>query len=234
METVVYQSPRKHRIIAIQNLLIKNNIPVTSIKLHICVSSRDVIGGGRRGNIVQIERSDDLNVPIEEFNEKLSDVQTFEVYTDAQYETKAMALIEKCDEETFFDDCIFKSNNYDEAFEIYLQLIRNNISCDEVATIFAENGEEYALFTDPDEKESAIRLINQSDKPEPKIYETDNTTQSEFFDSEKREKSISRYILPAIIIVCILLLRIDNQFIIEIIIGKIEIIIKGLGNGKLY
>ncbi|MDR0474514.1 MAG: hypothetical protein LBH43_12680 [Treponema sp.] len=37
METMVFQSPKKHRIIAIKKLLAENNISTTSIKIHIFV-----------------------------------------------------------------------------------------------------------------------------------------------------------------------------------------------------
>ncbi|MDR0289926.1 MAG: hypothetical protein LBI06_03240 [Treponema sp.] len=233
MEIVIYQSPKKHRIIAIQDLLIKNKIPITSIKLHICVNSRDVIVGGRRANvvqnIVQIERSDELNVPIEEFNEKLNDAQTFEIYTETQYEEAAIELIERCDEETFFDDCIFKSSNYDEAFEISLFLNRNGVPCDDVFTNFTEdNSEEYLLFVEPDDKETAAMLIDQTKKIEKKTYEPDYTERREIFhkeDNRNTEKRLSRFVLPLIIIACLLLLRINDEFIIEIVIRKIEAII---------
>jgi hypothetical protein len=229
VETVIYQSPKKHRIIAIQDLLIKNNIPVTSIKLNICIRS-----GERRGGSVEITRSDELNVPIEEFNEKLNDAQTFEIYVDEQDETAAMELVTQCDEETFFDDCIFKSDNYDEALEIYLMLTRNNAPCDEVCTVYTEDGkEEFLLFTGPEHKEEAIQLIKGENKFETRAREMylerergiDDIPREKFLNNEKPERSIFKYLLPLIIIACILLLRFDNQFVIEIIIKKVGLII---------
>ncbi|MDR0290117.1 MAG: hypothetical protein LBI06_04210 [Treponema sp.] len=229
MEKVIYQSPKKHRIIAIQDLLIKNKIPITGIKLNICIRS-----GGRRGGSVEVTRSDDLNVPIEEFIEELNDAQTFEIYIDEEHEVVAAELIEKCDEETFFDDCVYKSKDYDEALEIYLLLTRNNVPCDEVCTVYANtDSEEFLLFTQPDQKEAALQLINGKNKVEANVraidLQTDNLPPEKFFNNEKTEKhdkSIFKYLLPLIIIACILLLRVDNQFIIEIIIKKAGVIIK--------
>jgi hypothetical protein len=229
VETVIYQSPKKHRIIAIQDLLIKNNIPVTSIKLNISIRS-----GGRRGGSVEITRSDELNVPIEDFNEELNDAQTFEIYVDTKYELAAEQLIEKCDEETFFDDCIYKSDNYDEALETYLMLTRNKVPCDEVCTVYANtDSEAFLLFTEPEYKSTAVRLIkgeNIFETREREIYlEVNDAPQKSFLNNEKPEKhdkSIFIYLIPILIIACILLLRIDNEFVIEIIIRKVGVIIK--------
>jgi hypothetical protein len=231
MEKVIYQSPKKHRIIAIQDLLIKNNIPITGIKLNICIRS-----GGRRGGSVEITRSDELNAPIEDFNEKLNDAQTFEIYVDGQYELTAVQLIEKCDEETFFDDCIFKSSTYDEALEIYFLLTRNKVPCDEVCTVYANtDNEAFLLFTEPEYKETAIKLIKGEtifEAREREIYleterEIDDITPEKFSNNEKPERSKFKYLIPLLVIACILLLRVDNQFIIEIIINKVVAIISG-------
>ncbi|MDR0320883.1 MAG: hypothetical protein LBI28_05220 [Treponema sp.] len=238
MEKLVYQSIRKHRIIAIKDLLLKNNIPVTSIKIHLGVElyKTSLMPSGTR--IAEGERCDEINVPIEEFDEKLNDAQTFELYTDSQYEEAAIELIEKCDDETFFDDCIFKSKNYDTAFELHLMLNRNNIQCDDVGVVFLEDdSEEYLLFVAPDDKETAIYLIEHGNKPETSNYEkqrelsnieyheNNSVNRNELFNTEHREKNIFKYILPLIIILGVLFFKIDNEFIIEIIIRKIEIII---------
>ena len=162
MEKMVFQSPKKHRIIAIKNLLTENNIPVTNIKLHIRVEWSH--GGGRYyGKFTETrEKRNELNVPIEEFDEKLNDAQTFELYTDAEHEDEAIALIEDCDEETFFGDCIFRTKNYDEAFEMFLLLNKNKIPCDEVFP----GVEDYLLFIDPLYTAEALKTIerNQEDK----------------------------------------------------------------------
>ena len=157
MEKIIFQSPKKHRVIAIKNLLTENNIPISSIKLYIYV---EWSYGGRKGGariIKFMEKRDELNFPIEDFNEKLNDSQTLEIYTDDKYEDKAVEIIENLNIETFFDDCIFKSINYDEAFEKYLLLIKNNIPCDDVFT----NNEEYLLFIDPENREKAINILEK-------------------------------------------------------------------------
>jgi hypothetical protein len=118
------------------------------------------------GKIEERESCDELNVPIEEFNEKLNDAQTFELYTDEKYEDAAEKLIENCDEETFFDDCIFKSKNYDEAFEVYRLLNKNNIPCDDVFT----SVDEYLLFIDPENKDEAAKIIEQNKKDKARTY----------------------------------------------------------------
>ena len=166
METVVFQSPKKHRIIAVKNLLIENNIPITCVKIHVYVEWTTY---NRRTNTEfkeKRESCDELNVPIEEFYEKLNDAQIFELYTDEKYEDAAEKLIENCDEETFFDDCIFRSKNYDEAFEVYRLLIKNNIPCDDIST----SVDEYLLFIDPENKEKAAKIIEQNNKYKARMY----------------------------------------------------------------
>jgi len=227
MESMVFQSPKKHRIIAIKNLLIKNNIPVTSIKIHINVGWRLYNKYGH-GITDERDRRDELNVPIEDFNEKLNDAQTFELYTGEEHENTAINLIENCEEETFFYDCIFKTNNYDEAFEIYLLLNKNHIICDDI--IPAED--KYLLFIDPEDKEEALKLIEHKDddKERPREYQDTRPRQNpnEIFVQESHENNIYKFIIPLIIILCILLIKIDNKFIFEILINKIDVIIRSL------
>jgi hypothetical protein len=157
MEKLIFQSPKKHRIIAIKKLLIENDIPISNIKLYIYVEWNH---GGRKGGkgITQyIEKRDILDLPIEDFNEKLNDSQTFEIYTDDKYEDKALEIIENINIGTFFGDCIFKSVNYDETFEKYLLLTKRNIPCDDVFI----NNEEYLLFADPENRENAMNILEK-------------------------------------------------------------------------
>ena len=160
MEKMIFQSPKKHRIIAIKRLLTENNIPITNIKLHLFVKwSHGGINAGQAGiRITEArEKRNELNIPIEEFNEKLNDAQTFELYTAEEYEEAALELIEDCDEETFFGDCVFKSESYDEAFEIYTLLNKNNIPCDDIFP----GVDAYLLFVDPEYMDKAMELIEQ-------------------------------------------------------------------------
>jgi hypothetical protein len=236
MESMVFQSPKKHRIIAIKNLLLKNNIPVTSIKIHINVGWRLYNKYGH-GITDERDRRDELNVPIEDFNDKLNDAQTFELYTAEEHEDTAIRLIEDCDEETFFDDCIFKSNNYDEAFEIYSLLNKNNIICDDIIP----TAEEYLLFIDPEDKEEALKLIEHKDddKERPREYQDTKLSLNEYQDTRQKpneifvqehENNIFKYIVPLVIILCISLIKIDNKFIFEIVINKIDVIIREIIN----
>jgi hypothetical protein len=185
MESLVFQSPKKHRIIAIKKLLIENNIPVTSIKLHIYLTAYS--------RISEKEICDELNVPIEEFNEKLNDAQTFELYTDEKFEERAINIIENCDVETFFNDCIYKSNNYDEAFEIYQLLNNNNLQCDDIFTtidIYTNIGK-YLLFIDPENKDEAIKIIEQRNKVKNREYQ--NVKTNELFDQDYYENKKINY-----------------------------------------
>jgi hypothetical protein len=228
MEKIIYRSPKKHRIMAIKDLLSKNNIPITSTKLNICIKSG-------RGSFVQMEKSNELHIPIEEFNEKLNNAQSFELYTDEEHENAARELIVKCDEETFFGDCIFSSNNYDEAFEVFMLLKRNNISCSDVHTIFAgENSEKYLLFIEPSDMEKATNVIKHIEIPEARVYEDSDEKQNKLTNNEHHENNIFKFLMPVVIILCLFLFKINNESIMGIIIKKIGMIIAGLmGTGDI-
>jgi hypothetical protein len=210
------------------DFLNKNSIPITSTKLNICIRSG-------RGGMVQMEKSDDIHVPIEEFNEVLNDAQSFELYTDEEHENTARELIEKCDEETFFGDCIFSSIDYEEAFEIFMLLKRNNIPSSEVHTIFTdENSEKYLVFIEPDNMETASKIINHIEIPETGIYEDDNEKQIEVTNNEHPENNILKFLIPVVIVLCLFLYKINNESLIGIIIKNIGAIITGLmGTGVI-
>jgi len=160
LERLVFQSPKRHRIIAVKKLLAQNEIPVTSVKLYIQIQwNHGGIKSGQAGQRITetMERRNELNVPIEEFDEKLNDAQTFELYTTAQHEEAAIALIESRDEESFFGDCIFRSDNYDEAFEVYTLLNKNNIPCADIVP----GTDAYLLFIDPEDMDKARALIKR-------------------------------------------------------------------------
>ena len=155
METMVFQSPKKHRIVAVKYLLRDNNIPITSVKISIYVEWSH---GGRKGagRVKEIiEKRDELNIDIEFFNEKLNDAQTFELYVDERYEDLAINLIDNINIETFFEDCIFKTTCYDKAFDICKLLRKNKIPCDEIFT----SDEGYFVFIDIEDKEDALKLL---------------------------------------------------------------------------
>ena len=194
--------------------------------------------GGRKGGgriTEERERRDELTIPIEDFTGKLNDAQTFELYTDGRYETAAIALIEECDQETLFDDCVFRSVNYDEVFEMYLLLKGNNIPCDEVVAGFLQDDSEaYFLFADPEHKDDALAVIGRHNRTEAKSYERQNAEpikRKELFAEERHESKALRYILLAVIgIACISLLRVNNESLIKIIVNKILVIIAGLAS----
>jgi len=195
MEKMIFQSPKKHRIIAIKKLLAENDIPITSIKLHISVTwSHGGINAGQAGIRVTEtrEKRNELNVPIEEFNDKLNDAQTFELYTSKEHKEAALELIEGCDEETFFGDCIFKSENYDEAFEIYLLLNKNNIPCDDVFP----GADGYLLFIDPKYMDKAIEIIEQKNQKRKKRKAKNRIDQIEQYDDSTgyRKKSLFKFL----------------------------------------
>ena len=64
-------------------------------------------------------------------------------------------IIENINIETFFNDSVYKSKNYDDAYEKYLLLNKNNIPCDDVF----ENNDEYLIFIDLENKEKAIEIL---------------------------------------------------------------------------
>ena len=159
MEALVFRSPKRHRVVAVKKLLAGNGIPTASVKLHIRVEwsqgGRN-LGGGRYSGAM--EERNDLNVPIEEFDDKLNDAQTFELYVPKQYEGAAVGLIDECDEETFFGDCVFRSGDYDEAFEIFSLLNKNGIPCEDIFPGI----DEYLLFIEPEHLERARKLIEEN------------------------------------------------------------------------
>jgi hypothetical protein len=227
-EKIIYRSPKKHRIITMMDFLGKNNIPITSTKLNICIRSG-------RGGMVQMQKSDDIHVPIEEFNEELNDAQAFELYTDEEYENAARELIEKCDEETFFCYCIFSSIDYEEAFEVFMLLKKNNIPCSDVYTVFTEeNSEKYLLFIEPDDMETASKIINHIELPETRIYEDDDKKQIELPNNEHHENNLFKFLIPVVIVLCLFLFKINNESIIGIIIKKVGAFFSGLmGTGYI-
>jgi len=195
MERMVFQSPKKHRIIAIKALLAENGIPVTSIKLHIRVEWSHWSQAGieaRKKHTEAREKRNELNIPIEEFNDKLNDAQTFELYTHEKYEEAALELIEHCDEETFFGDCIFKSESYDEAFEIYSLLNKNNIPCDDIFP----GADAYLLFIDPEYMDKAMELIAHKNNKRAKRKNRTGHRDNDQYDDETgyRKNSLFRFL----------------------------------------
>ncbi|MDR0443982.1 MAG: hypothetical protein LBH44_11310 [Treponema sp.] len=221
MEAMVFQSPKKHRIIAIKRLLADNNIQVTSIKLYIQVEWTFYHRKTGSGITERRKSRDELNIPIEEFNGKLNDAQTFELYVDDKHKYLAKELIENICIETLFDDCIFKSNNYDEVFDKYLLLRKNNIQCDDVFI----NDEEYLLFIDPENRDEALSILEPKKENREYIYEYKEIKQRDnSFVKEYKERNILKYFVPIIIVLLILFFKIENEHIFEIIINKIKYI----------
>jgi hypothetical protein len=224
MEKLIFKSPKKHKILGVKKILMENNINVTSIKLYIYVewSYNNTKTGSEI--VEKREKSDDLNIPIEEFNEKLNDAETFEVYVDERNEDMAIKLVEKYNTDTFFDNCIFRSKNYDKIFEVYLLLHKNNIPCDDIVTIDTEeNYEEYLLFLDPGYNELAKGLIDQKNKEGINVrkYDIQNNEQEEIYKQKNNGNIIFNYISILVLIISILLIRINNEFWIINLIKKI-------------
>jgi len=225
MDSLVYSSNKKHRVIAVKKLLTDNEIPITSVKLHILLEWRH---GGRRGGerlTEQMEKRDELDVQIEDFNEKLNDAQTLELYTYENFEEAAINLIDNIDEETFFDDCLFKSRNYDETIKIYHLLRKNDIPCDDIYT----NADEYLLFIEPEYKEQALQVMKQDPKKNfdgvITEYEYKNLNKNDKSNNENPENhdnKVIKFILPFLIILFILFLKINDELIIIIIFNKIK------------
>ena len=216
MEVMIYQSPKKHRIIAVKKLLSENNIPTSNIKLHIYVEwYHRKVGTGET-----IEKRDEINIDIEDFVGKLNDAQTFELYIDEKYEEMAMVLIDNINVETFFDDYVFKSNSYDEAIKVYKLLKKNNISCDEIYATF----DNYLVITDLEDKNMALSLINPKNE-EPEYlneFHIQKPIQHSTFYQESEKNYIFKYIFPIIVIIGVLFIKMNNEFIIIKLINVIK------------
>jgi hypothetical protein len=210
MEVVIFKSPEKYKILEIKKLLTDNNIPVASVQLyiHVVMTKR-----GKGGNIFIIDEREDrgeLIVPIEEFNEKLNDAQTFEIYIEEHYANEAIKLIEEYTEENYYKDCVFQSSNYDEAYNIQILLQKNNIPCGNVETNFLDdNTEEYLIFLNPEYKEIADNLIKNSYKNENEVEirnnkHTADDDESDNFYQENKWGNIFRIYLKASLTVLII------------------------------
>ena len=192
MGILIFQSPKKYKILEIKELLINNDIPILSINLSINVNmSKYSISSGIFYDIR--ENNGELIVPIEEFNEKLNDNETFEIYTEEDYSEKAKKLINFYCERNFYNDCIFQSNNYNEAVFINKILKENDIPCDEVFTnIFVNGTEEYLIFLDPKYHDQANDLIEKLQVI--KKEEENNKSDNLILNDKQTEKSPAHYI----------------------------------------
>ena len=205
MEVMIYSSPRKYIIVDIKNLLNENNIPVSSIQLYIRVSVDRHTKYGAFPNVR--EERGELAVPIEEFDEKLNNAETFEIYVEEEYHDKACSLIDEWVNKNFYKYCIFKSSDYDEADTIQRLLVKNDIPCYDVYTNFLENNtEEYLIFLDPAFHEQANNLLKNNDNP--KIidtyyeeYKKDNKEKVKIYEQEQKENVSPRHILIILLII---------------------------------
>jgi len=172
MEVMIYSSPKKYVIVDIKNLLNENNIPVSSIQLYIKVVNVDRrIRYGAFPNAR--EKRGELTVPIEEFDEKLNNAETLEIYVEEEYSDKALNLIEEMENKIFYKYRIFESSDYDQADTIQRLLVRNDIPCDDVYTNFLEdNTEEYWICLDPAFHEQANNLLKHNHQPKIEIIDT--------------------------------------------------------------
>jgi hypothetical protein len=152
------------------------------------------------------ERRGELTVPIEEFDEKLNNAETFEIYVEEEYSDKALGLIEKMENEIFYKHCIFESSDYDEADTIQRLLVKEDIPCDEVYTNFLDdNTEEYWICLDPAFHERANNLIKRNYQPKPEIidtyYKKDNKIKAKVYEQEQKENISLRHILIILLII---------------------------------
>ena len=160
MEYMVYNSIKKHRIIAVKNLLENNNIPISSIKLSI----HTTYGGHnpKNPNTVTMQRRDDIIVDIEDFDDNINSDQIFELYTNEKYYDISLRLIGHHIKEIFLEDYIFRTNDYGKAEEIYSLLLRNKIQSDEIYIDITEcDNEEYLIFIDFENIEKSKELIEK-------------------------------------------------------------------------
>jgi len=203
MERLIYSSPKKYKILEIKQLLSKHNIPVTSIQLYIYVDMSRIHDRSHDEIIDVREARGELTVSIEDFNEELNDAETFEIYTEEKYADEALVLIDKYNENNFYNNCIFKSINYDEASDKKTLLLVNNIPCDDIYIHnLDENNEEYLIFLDPNFRERAEKIINNKNKPELPI-ETERRIphiKEDIFSQEKREVNLFTIFLKVLFV----------------------------------
>jgi hypothetical protein len=126
------------------------------------------------------EKRGELNVPIEDFDEKLNDAEALEIYTEEKYADKAISLIEDFNEKNFYNDCIFQSRNYEEASNIQMILIKNEIPCGDVVTNFLyDDTEEYLIFLDPEFHVKTENILKNNFKQEIPVEKRDGIKQNE-------------------------------------------------------
>jgi hypothetical protein len=220
MESLIFSSPKKYKILEIKELLINNNIPITSIKLYIFVNMDKYSTIDKSNFYDRRENRGDLNMPIEEFNEKLNDNESFEIYTEENYADKAIELIEEYSENNFYNNCIFRSNNYDEACSVQSLLLENNIICDDVLTNFInENIEEYLIFADPELREAADDIIKNKHNKQTYIDEYLNKNDNK---ANYRKENLSIRILLIVFMILIMAIAIiysnkESNFIKNVI-----------------
>ena len=228
MEVMIYSSPKKYIIVDIKNLLNENNIPVTSIQLYIRVN----MDRSTEKGLFQVkdtrEKRGELTVPIEEFDEKLNNAETFEIYIEEEYYDKAFNLIEEMENKIFYKYCIFESSDYDEADTIQRLLLKEDIPCDDVYTNFLDdNTEEYWICLDPAFHEQAHNLLKRNYQPKPEIIETyykdykkDNREKVKLYEQEQKENVSLRHVL------IILLIMVTISFLLYRLRGEIPIVDK--------
>jgi len=206
METIIYSSPKKYVIVDIKNLLNENNIPVSSIQLYIRVN----MDRSTEKGLFQVkdtrEKRGELTVPIEEFDEKLNNAETLEIYIEEEYYDKAFNLIEEMENKIFYKYCIFESSDYDEADTIQRLLVKNDIPCDDVYTNFLEdNTEEYWICLDPAFHEQANNLLRRNYQPKPEIidtyYKKNNKEKIKLYEQEQKENVSLRHILIILLMI---------------------------------
>ncbi|MDR2923092.1 MAG: hypothetical protein LBU85_07110 [Treponema sp.] len=208
MEEVIYRTNKKHYIVDIKNLLNENNIPVSSIQLYISVNMDKPTGTGSGIYKDTREERNEIMIPIEEFNEKLNDAQTFEIYIEEEYYEKASVLIEEWIVKNFYKYCIYKSTNYDEADNNIWLLKENNIPCDDFpfTNVLEDNTEEYLIFIDPEYSEQANNLLNNNHKTiveEINEYPLNTNSKMAFEGNTENSGSIRNILIMVILTLCI-------------------------------
>jgi hypothetical protein len=230
MEKLIFSSSKKYKILAIKQLLTENNIPITSIQLYIYVN----MTRHYKGNTIidEREKRGEIIVPIEEFNEKLNDAETLEIYTEENYVDEAINLIEDFNNKNYYNDCIFQSKNYEEVSNIQMILTKNEILCGDVVTNFLDDDtEEYLIFLDPEFHEMAKTIIKNNYRQEMPIEKNDDIKQNENItfsqDNEWRDPFIPFIKFSFIILIIIGLIFFINKkypFIDKLLNSIIELI----------
>lgn len=170
MEQWIYSSANRQKIIDIKKFLEDSGIPVLKITLNIEVR---LDKRGRHYSFVEeLKESNELTVPIEEFDDELNDAQYFAMYINSEDYDNAVSLLEAYFNEASSENCVFLSDDYEETVRIKESLLQQGIGSKEIIEHINNDGSrEYVLYTEPEDVEAAQDFIEEHYPYEKQIKE---------------------------------------------------------------